>query len=151
MIQLKEINQSNYRECIDLKVRADQQDHVAPNISSLVEAAYEPDLYPLGIYNKKTLIGFILFDFDKEIDGWSMSRFMIGSKYQEKGYGKEALKIFLTFFKEKHENVSLYTSAALKNEIAIHLYESFGFKRLDNFEYEHEGKIYQEVRMKLEK
>ncbi|SBS38017.1 hypothetical protein MSP8887_03547 [Marinomonas spartinae] len=72
-VQLKEIDRTNYQECIDLKVSSDQQDYVAPNIVSLVEAAYEPDLYPLGIYDEERFIGFILFDFDKKINGWSMS------------------------------------------------------------------------------
>ena len=149
-IQLKEIDRSNYQECIDLKVNSDQQNYVAPNIVSLVEAAYEPDLYPLGIYDDEKFIGFILFDFDKEINGWSMSRFMIGNEYQGKGYGKESLKVFLAFFKAKFGNVTLYTSAELENEIAIHLYEAFGFKRQNNFEYEHKGKLYRETRMVLE-
>jgi diamine N-acetyltransferase len=43
-IELKEIDKTNYQDCIDLKVKTDQQGFVASNMISLVEAAYEPDL-----------------------------------------------------------------------------------------------------------
>ena len=37
-----------------------QEDFVADNKQSLVEAAYEEGLYPLGIYHEETMIGFLL-------------------------------------------------------------------------------------------
>jgi diamine N-acetyltransferase len=148
-IELREIDRSNYEKCIDLKVGINQKNYVATNMKSLVQAAYEPDLYPLGIYNNNEMIGFILYDFDKEINGWSMSRLMIDSKQQAKGYGKEALKTFLSFFKAKIGNKTLYTSAEIENTNAIKLYESFGFKRQEIFEYEVNGVKYSETRMML--
>lgn len=33
------------------------------NIISLVQEFYEEDLYPLGIYDNETMIGFILYDY----------------------------------------------------------------------------------------
>ena len=30
------------------------------------------------------MVGFILYDYDDQIPGWSMSRFMIGKQYQGK-------------------------------------------------------------------
>ncbi len=149
-IQLKVIDQSNYQECIDLCVSEDQKDYVAPNILSLVQCAYEPDFHPLAIYRGDVLVGFILYDFDLDINGWSMSRFMIGADFQGKGYGRESLSKFLAYFNGRYGNVRLYTSAALDNAIAIGLYEFFGFKRLHNFDYEVKGKLYQETRMMLE-
>lgn len=80
-IEMREINRSNYEECIALKVRKDQENFVASNIRSLVEAAYEPELHPLAIYDDHHMIGFVLYDFDEGIKGWSMSRFMIGEQF----------------------------------------------------------------------
>lgn len=149
-LQLQDIDKGNYQECIRLTVSDTQRGYVAANIKSLVEAAYEPDLYPLGVYEGKTMIGFVLFDFDKSLNGWSLSRFMIGSQYQGKGYGKAALSVFLSYFRAKFGDVPLFTSVALNNGIAAHLYESFGFQRQDTFEYEFEGVMHREVRMVLE-
>lgn len=149
-ISLTKIDRSNYQKCIDLKVGSNQQKFVAPNMFSLVQAAYEPKMYPLGIYNENDMIGFILYDFDKDINGWSMSRFMIDIKQQCKGYGKKSLQAFLDYFYSKYGNVDIYTSAEIENKNAIRLYESFGFKKVEDFEYEHNGITYRETRMVLE-
>lgn len=149
-ITLRPIDRSNYNQCIRLKVRDDQKDFVAPNEYSLVQAAYEPDLYPLGIYDGNEMVGFILYDFDEEINGWSMSRFMIDESLQGRGYGKAAIKEFIRFFKEKYPNErKIYTSAEVDNHIAIYLYESIGFVKGEVFSYEFYGKAYHEVRMVL--
>ena len=50
-IEFKQIDRTNYNECIELNLSEEQKRFVAPNIFSLVQAAYEPHLYPLGIYN----------------------------------------------------------------------------------------------------
>ncbi len=46
-IQFREIDRSNYNQCINLKISEDQKRFVASNIFSLVQAAYEPNFYPL--------------------------------------------------------------------------------------------------------
>lgn len=149
-ITFRPIDRSSYNACIDLKVNEDQKRFVAPNIYSLVQAAYEPNLYPLAIYDESQMIGFILYDFDEELNGWSMSRFMIGSSFQNCGYGKQALKQFLSYFKEKYPDVTkLYTSAEVDNEVAISLYKKAGFQEGEVFEYEAGGERYREIRMVL--
>jgi len=146
-IEFKAIDRSNYNECIELSVGEDQKDFVAPNMFSLVQAAYEVDMYPLGIYQDNAMVGFILYDFDYEINGWSMSRFMIDKAYQNHGIGKVALLKFLDFFTNKHGQVKLYTSVAVDNQAAMALYEKSGFQRGEIFEYESSGKVYREYRM----
>ncbi len=146
-IEFRPIDRTNYNECIELSVNENQKRFVAPNQYSLVQAAYEPNLYPLAIYNDSQMIGFILYDFDEELNGWSMSRFMIGSSFQDCGYGKQALKQFLLFFKENYTEVStLYTSAEVDNKVAIELYKKAGFKEGNIFEYEAGGNHYKEIK-----
>ncbi len=41
MIQLKEITKENYRACMNLKTTKEQEDFVAPNWYSMLEAIYE--------------------------------------------------------------------------------------------------------------
>lgn len=149
-IELKPIDKTNYNDCIKLKLHENQQNFVAPNIVSLVQAAYEPNLFPLGVYYNNIMVGFILYDLDSELNAWSMSRFMIDINYQNKGIGTSALKIFLEFFVKKHGHIPLYTSAEVENYIAISLYEKMGFKRKEPFEYEVDGKKYKEIRMLLQ-
>lgn len=146
-IEFKQIDRTNYNECIELSLNEEQKKFVAPNMFSLVQAAYEPNLYPLGIYNDNKMVGFILYDFDDELNGWSMSRFMVDVKYQNQGIGKMALQKFIEFFINKYGNIQLYTSAEVDNQVAIALYEKFGFGKKEVFEYEAGGTIYKEVRM----
>lgn len=146
-IEFKQIDRTNYNECIELSLNEEQKMFVAPNIFSLVQAAYEPNLYPLGIYNDNKMVGFILYDFDDELNGWSMSRFMVDVKYQDQGIGKMALQKFIEFFTNKYGHIQLYTSAEVDNEVAIALYEKFGFEKKEVFQYEAGGKVYKEVRM----
>lgn len=146
-IQFREIDRSNYNQCINLKISEVQKRFVASNIFSLVQAAYEPNFYPLGIYNDDKMVGFILYDFDYDINGWSMSRFMIDESYQNKGIGKIALKKFLEFFVNKYGYLKLYTSAEVDNKVALAMYEKVGFEKKEVFEYEFEGEKYTEYRM----
>lgn len=148
-VELKEITRDNYQECITLTLTNEQKTFVASNLYSLVQAAYEPELYPLGVYNDGVMVGFILYDYDEELKGWSMSRYMIDKNHQKLGIGTRALSEFIKFFKDKYNNEPLYTSAEVNNEVAIALYEGAGFIKKDTFEYEAAGMKFKEIRMVL--
>ena len=146
-INFREIDKSNYNTCVSLKVSEHQVNYVASNAFSLVQAAYEDKLYPLGIYNGNEMVGFLLYDYDEELKGWSFSRFMIDIKHQNKGLGSKALEKFLDFFHDKFPIESLYTSAEIDNEVAIKLYEKYGFNKKDSFQYKIGDVTYKEFRM----
>lgn len=146
-INFRDIDKSNYNTCINLKVGEHQKNYVASNAISLVQAFYEEELYPIGIYDNEEMVGFILYDYDKELDGWSFSRFMIDINHQNKGYGSKALEKFLEFFHNKYEEENLYTSVEIDNEVAMKLYEKYGFNKKDSFEYKIGNTVYKEFRM----
>lgn len=146
-INFREIDKSNYSTCISLKVGEHQTNYVASNAFSLVQAFYEEELYPLAIYNDDEMVGFLLYDYDEELGGWSFSRFMIDIKHQNRGIGSKALEKFLDFFHNKFPNQNLYTSVEIDNEIAIKLYEKYGFNKKNSFEYKVEDITYKEFRM----
>ena len=145
--KIRDIDKSNYNECISLRVGEHQKNYVASNMYSLVQASYEDGLYPLGIFNEDEMIGFLLYDYDEELNGWSFSRFMIDIKYQNKGFGRKALEKFLEYFQSKFPNKSLYTSVEIDNDIAIKLYQKYGFVIKSSFEYAIEDVTYKEFRM----
>lgn len=146
-ITFREIDKSNYWDCISLTVDPYQADFVADNKQSLVEAAYEEGLYTLGIYCGETMVGFILYDFDVSLPGWSMSRFMIGSQYQGKGYGKTAALKFLDYFREKHAADRIFISVSLENAVARKMYADMGFSEIKVVEYSFLGKQFREMQM----
>ena len=146
-ITFRKIDETNYNECIILKVGKHQENYVASNAISLVQSFYEKNLYPLGIYHDDTMIGFILYDYDQELQGWSFSRFMIDIKYQNKGYGTLALNQFLDFFVKEYPGEVLYTSVEVDNLVALKLYENHGFMKQDAFEYTVGDQTYKEYRL----
>ncbi|SUY47681.1 spermine/spermidine acetyltransferase [Clostridium putrefaciens] len=93
------------------------------------------------------MVGFLVYDYDEKLAGWSFSRFMIDIKYQNKGFGAKALERFLEFFRNKFPNQDLYTSVEIDNEVTIKLYEKYGFTKKDSFEYKIEETTCREFRM----
>lgn len=59
---------------------------------------------------------------------FTLWKFMIDKRYQNKGYGREALKLGLLYLKDNLGAGEIYTGVALGNEKAKHLYSSIGFK-----------------------
>lgn len=147
MITFREINKSNYMDCVCLKVRDDQSGFVADNARSLVEARFEEGLYTRAVYSNDTMVGFVLFDYDSEIPGWCMSRFMIGAQYQGQGLGKEAVLRFLEFMKAEMKVGELYLHVEMENTAAYALYEKLGFRIVGEIEYTFDGTTYRERRM----
>lgn len=146
-MRFRKIDRSNYWDCMALKVDESQTHFVADNTRSLVEAAYEDGLYTLGIYDGETMVGFVLYDYDEDIPGWSMSRFMIGKQYQGRGYGKRAALEFLEYFKEHHQAGQIYISVSLDNAAARKLYSDVGFRELQKVEYTFSGMHFEEMQM----
>ena len=146
-MKFREIDKSNYLDCITLTVDKNQEHFVADNKQSLVEAAFEDGLYTLGIYNEETMVGFIMYDYDETFPGWSMSRFMIGKQYQGKGYGKKAVLEFLDYFKRKHKTDKIYISVSLENIVARKMYSDIGFKEIKEIEYTFLNMYFKEMQM----
>lgn len=146
-MEFRNIDKSNYWDCISLSIDASQTGFVADNKQSLVEAAYEDGLYTLGIYHGETMVGFLLYDYDDTLPGWSLSRFMIGKKFQNKGYGKQAALEFLDYFRERYDADKLYISVSLENTVARKLYDSIGFEPVKEVEYTFLGMHFREMQM----
>ena len=91
------------------------------------------------IYEDDTPVGFLMVGFDTDDDwedapliakgNYNLWRLMIDKIYQNKGYGKEAVRLALEFIKTFPCGKAEYCwlSYEPENEIASQLYRSFGF------------------------
>ena len=147
IMDFRKIDRSNYRDCILLQVSGSQRHFVADYARSLAEAAYEEGLYTLGIYHGEVMVGFVLYDYDDTLPGWSMRRFMIGSQFQGKGYGKQAALAFLDYFRAHHRSDEIYISVSLDNTAARRLYADIGFQEIKEISYTYDGHLYREMQM----
>ena len=76
-IIFREVTRENWEECIGLKVSKEQEDFVAPNYYSILQAKFEEECYPLSIYDGQTMIGFLMYGVDPDTERLEMSRFMM--------------------------------------------------------------------------
>lgn len=148
MIHLERINAQNVWDIVELKVAESQEDFVAPNETSIIEAytaiGTGCTAFPFGIFEDETPVGFLMIGhneaaFDElcaddvpEIlrNNYTIWRLMIDEKYQQKGYGREAVRLALEFIRTFPCGKAEYCvlSYEPENIIAKKLYASFGFE-----------------------
>jgi diamine N-acetyltransferase len=96
-MRLVEVTPDNFDAAIDLSVRPDQQDLVAPVVKSLAEAYLYPEMaWPRVIYDGDVPVGFVMAFLDAPwSDGGKRSglwRLNIDAGHQGKGYGRFAVE-----------------------------------------------------------
>ena len=129
-LTLRDITMNNFRKCIDLKVSAHQKDFVASNIFSLAEAKADGVSNPYAIYADDQMVGFIMYDFEPAENRGYISRLMIDSDFQGKGYGRKAITQVIDRLAAIPECREIQTGYMPANDVAKTLYESLGFKRV---------------------
>lgn len=143
MVRLEKINHKNIWKLLRLKVRKDQENFVAPNDMSIIEAYLAITeggrAFPFGIFDDETPVGFLMIGFGGDdsyedppeiADGnYCIWRLMIDEKYQRRGYGRKALELSLDFIRTFPCGPAeyCYLSYEPENTVAKRLYEQFGF------------------------
>lgn len=143
MLRLEKINRNNIWEILKLKVSESQKNFVASNDISIIEAyltiTANGVAFPFGIYDDDMPVGFLMIGYDVD-ETWenvpniakgnyNLWRLMIDETYQQKGFGKKAMKLALDFIKSFHCGKAEYCwlSYEPENITAKKLYHSFGF------------------------
>ena len=128
MIKLTEITDDNFDECIELEMTEEQKQFCARNIYSLAQAwLYNSTARPFAIYSDDIMVEFVMLEYDEPEKECGIWRFMIDKKYQNMGYGKEAIKIVLEYIKSNPVFEVIHLSVVPENDIAVKLYKDFGF------------------------
>ena len=128
MVELRKITKENYEECLNLNIADSQKNFVSSTVHSLAQAwVYYDTAFPFAIYANNTMVGFIMLGY-YEIKGYyTLWKFMIDEKYQNKGYGKKALKLGINYLVNRFKVKEVYTAYYAANRIARDLYASIGF------------------------
>ena len=143
MLKLEKINGKNVWEILKLHVSEEQKSFVAGNDISIIEAytaiTGNGYAFPFGIYEDDIPVGFLMIGFDTD-DYWddapliakvnyNLWRLMIDNHYQNRGYGKEAVRLALEFVQTFPCGKAEYCwlSYEPENRIASQLYRLFGF------------------------
>ena len=123
---------------MDLEVKEEQKDQVAPNPVSIAEGHYSDEAWFRGIYFNDTPVGFVMLWIDKEKPKYWVWRYMIDKNQQGKGYGKAALIQVIDFLKTMPNIEEICLSYVPKENGADAFYTKLGF--IDTGE-EKEGEI----------
>jgi len=142
MITLRKITLENRRAVFNLEVSEDQRRFVASNLSSVascyVLATNGGHPFPFAIYTDEQPVGFVMITYN--ITGYELPtiadesycilRLMIDKQYQNRGYGRKAMKKILEFISTFPAGPAHYCWISYKNDnvAAKKLYESFGFR-----------------------
>lgn len=126
-VTLRDITEHNLIEVMKLEVLEPQKKCVAPNSVSIAQAHYSKTAWFKGIYLKEQPVGFVMLDLDEEKPEYFLWRFMIDSRYQGKGYGKEAIEMVIDYVKTLPNAQELLTSCVPGDEGPKAFYEKLGF------------------------
>jgi diamine N-acetyltransferase len=128
-VTLRDITRQNWRECVNLKVRPDQQHFVATNAGSMAQARYEPEWIPLAVYDGATMVGFVMYGIALDDRQHWILRVMVDTAHQGKGYGRAAMRALLTRMRADPTCDEIFISYEPDNAVAEALYLSLGFEK----------------------
>jgi diamine N-acetyltransferase len=95
VVTLRDITAETVRAICELEPHEAQSGFVAPNAVSIAQAHFNPVAVFRAIYADEEPVGFIMWR--PEDDGVScfLWRFMVDGRHQGKGYGREAIALWL--------------------------------------------------------
>ncbi len=134
---LREVTQENWRETLKLTVHPEQQRFVADYAPIAAIALAKAYIRPGGLVwtpyafcTVTDIVGFSALAYEPEsIENYWIRHFFIDQRYQNRGYGKQALRLLLEFVKEHHTQCqTLQLTVHPENYNAQRLYKRLGFQ-----------------------
>ena len=152
MLRIEKVTANNVWEILKLRVGEGQKSFVAGNDVSIIEAYTTITgggyAFPFGVYDGDTPVGFFMVGFDTDEywenppeiakNNYNLWRLMIDERYQNRGYGKETMRLALDFIRTQPCGKAEYCwlSYEPENEVARRLYHSFGFRETGDMDEE---------------
>ena len=136
MITLKKITKLNLMSILQLKVKPEQRELVAPNAVSIAQAYFSRDAWFRAIYADKIPVGFVMisdtslkYSFNpNHRSAYIIWRFMIDANYQDKGFGKEAMKLIINHIRTRPKTKEIFLTHSQSDGNAGKFYEKCGFE-----------------------
>jgi len=128
--EIRDITALNKEEVLALHIADYQQDFIETTQQCLDEAEIDQRFMPVGLYKEGNAVGFAMYGvFPHEDDTqrvW-LDRYFIDERYQHQGLGKYFLQQLIDFLQAKYNCQKIFLSVYDNNEVAIQLYQKFGF------------------------
>ena len=130
MVQLIEVTEGNWTDIARLSVSEEQQVFLDRPIGIIARGyVYRHcGARVIGITNDRQIIGVALVrNLDEEPACYDLQQFMIDSRFQNKGYGTEALKLILESLKAEGKYNCVEVCVNQADIPALKVYEKVGF------------------------
>lgn len=131
MIKLFEVNEENWLDVISLRVSEEQKKFLDTPIG-IVARGYvyrSCNARVYGISNGEQVVGVALVkDMDEEPACYDLQQFMIDWRFQNKGYGTEALRLILSMLSKEGKYEQVEVCVNKNDSAALSLYEKLGFE-----------------------
>ena len=130
MIRLAEITEENWLNAASLQVADDQKEYLAPALGILARGYVYRDCNArvFVIMDDNSIVGLALVrDFTEEPLGYDLQQFMIDKRYQDRGYGTQALRLILDVLSKEERFSQVEVCVKKADSKAIHMYEKCGF------------------------
>lgn len=95
VVSLREITAETVRAICDLEPHEAQSGFVAPNAVSIAQAHFNPAAVFRAVFADEEPVGFIMWRPEEHGTSCFLWRFMIDGRHQGKGYGREAIALWL--------------------------------------------------------
>lgn len=138
-LKLIPVTDDNRPAALSLSVGKGQEHFIETVEECLEEADKNLDWEPMCICDGDTIVGFAMFGYIRipSVNQVWFDRFLIDHRYQHKGYGRKSVELVIDHLHNEFPGMDIRLSVYDDNEVAIALYESFGFKV--NGEYDING------------
>ena len=128
VVTLREVTSETVRDICNLKVAAEQERFVAPNAVSIAQAYFHREnAWFRAVYADETPVGFVMLYDDAEKTEYFLWRFMIDTRYQGHGYGRQALQLLIEHVRMRPGAQELGTSCVPGTGSPCPFYERMGF------------------------
>ena len=130
MVSLIDITEDNYYEVYKLKVAPEQESYVAPAVSILARAYAKRNrnARALAVKDVDTIIGVLMYmELHEEPACYTIEQFMIDQKHQNKGYGKQALRMVIDMLEKERKYEAIEICVKMDDAQAIKVYTDVGF------------------------
>lgn len=126
-IRIIPLDADNWETAAGLTLRPDQVEFVAPNVFSIAESRFHPELQPHAIYAGDEMVGFAMYARNPMDDQYWIYRFMIDQRFQRRGYGLRAFEMLVRLIFALPNAPEINISYDDNNEPARQLYRRAGF------------------------
>lgn len=139
-VTLREITKENARAIMFLDVLPEQESLVAPNAVSIAQAYFQPEAWFRAIYADETPVGFAMLEDWSQVEAAEPAlhngeryvylwRFMVDARYQQMGFGAQALAQLIAYAKSRPAVNVMLLSFVPNEHNPEGFYQRFGFAR----------------------